>query len=441
MITSEHKNIAQKSMDLALKNGCSSARVSIIVANNNSFEYRNTQLDKLHRSSENKLYIELFVDGRYGSFSTNRFNESELEVFIKEGIASTRFLAEDTFRQLPDSSRYYKPGTVEDLNLSDVNYLNYSTEQKLDLVQSTVEEIYGTDDRIVSVLASYDDNRDAEYMIASNGFENEEQGTAFTLMAEVSLKTEGDARPEAYFYNSQLFWENLQKTGIAKAALTKALYKLGQTKIKSGKYSMLLDNMVSSQMLSPLISAMFGRTIQQKRSFLINKLGSKIVSSLLTVSDCPHTPKTFGSRWYDGEGVATKNQTIIERGVLNTYFIDTYNSLKMNCMPTISSPSVIKVELGEGNCEQLMEQMHKGVWVTGFNGGNTNGATGDFSFGIEGFWIENGVPAQPISEMNITGNILNLWSDLVAVGNDPFSTCSSRQIPSLLFQNVNFSGL
>ena len=65
MISKQHKDIAQWSMQLALANGCQGARVSVITANNNSFEYRNTQLDKLHQSSENKLYIELFIDGRY----------------------------------------------------------------------------------------------------------------------------------------------------------------------------------------------------------------------------------------------------------------------------------------------------------------------------------------------------------------------------------------
>ena len=88
-----------------------------------------------------------------------------------------------------------------------------------------------------------------------------------------------------------------------------------------------------------------------------------------------------------------------------------------------------------------MRIMNNGIWVTGFNGGNTNSTTGDFSFGVEGFLIENGSLSKPLSEMNITGNILDLWSNLVEVGNDPLSNNSSRQIPSLLFENVSFSGL
>lgn len=441
LITSQNKDIAQWAMDIALKNGCSSSRVSLVVANNNSFEYRNTQLDKLHQSSENKLYIELYVDGKYGTLSTNRLEKSELEPFIKDGIASTRFLAPDLCRQLPDMARCYKSQKQEDLDLFDATFFDYTVDQKLAIAKATVEEIYGSDDRIVSVVSSYDDGCGAEYMLASNGFEGETLDTAYSLTAEVALKTDGDARPESYWYDSKLYWNDLQTEGIAKRALQRAFQKLGQTKVSSGKYNLILDNTVSMKLLSPLIGAMYGSAIQQKNTFLLNRLGDKIVSEKLTVIDNPHLKRSFGSRWYDGEGIATKDQILIDKGVLNTYFIDTYNALKLDMLPTIASPSIIKLEHGSKDHSQLLKAMNTGIWVTGFNGGNTNNTTGDFSFGIEGFLIENGIATTPIGEMNITGNVLDLWNNLVEIGNDPLSLNSSRQIPSLLFENVSFSGL
>jgi len=42
--------------------------------------------------------------------------------------------------------------------------------------------------------------------------------------------------------------------------------------------------------------------------------------------------------------------------------------------------------------------------------------------------------------MNITGNMITLWSSLVEIGNDPLLSSSAR-IPSLLFDNVDFSGM
>lgn len=439
MVTVEDKNTAHWAMELALKNGCQASRVSIITANNNSFEYRNTQLDKLHQSAENKLYIELFVDGRYGSFSTNRINKQEVESFIKQGIISTRYLAEDPYRQLPDSNRYYK-GSGEGLDLYDHSFDTVTTEQKLDIARNSVEEIYSSDERIISVSASYDDGVGEEYMVASNGFEAESSDSAFSLFVEVALKTDSDVRAESYWYDSAIYWSDLKKEGLGKVALERALRKIGQTKIESGKYDMLLDNTTASRLLSPMISAAFGAALQQKNSFLIDKLGQKIASDKLTIIDTPHLQRSFGARWFDGEGVATSERTIIKEGTLQTYFIDTYHSLKMGVTPTIASPSILQMQLGKNNFAEIAKSVQKGIWVTGFNGGNSNATTGDFSFGVEGFLIENGEITTPIGEMNITGNMLTLWEKLLEAGNDP-RTSSSWRLPSLLFSDVNFSGL
>lgn len=439
MISKENKQIAQWAIDTALANGCQQARASIITGQNNSFEYRDKQLDKLHQSSENKLYIELFVDGRYGSFSTNRIDKSILDKFIRDGIDSTRLLAEDPCRQLPDPSRYYK-SDGRDLDLFDKTFASINAEQKIEIAKQAVEEILDSDDRIITITASYNDGMGADYMIASNGFETESADTAFDLTVEVALETGSDARAESYWFDSSLYWSDLQKTGIGKTALKRALQKIGQRKIKSGVYPMLLDNTTSSRLLAPMISAMFGSALHQKNSFLLDRLGDQIASEKLTLIDTPHIRRAFGARWHDGEGIATKEQRIIEKGVLNTYFIDTYSSLKMGVEPTIASPSILNLEVGNKNFDQLLLTIDKGIWVTGFNGGNTNSTTGDFSFGIEGFLIENGVATTPISEMNITGNILTLWQNLLEIGNDPREK-STRRIPSLLFDNVNFSGL
>jgi PmbA protein len=126
--------------------------------------------------------------------------------------------------------------------------------------------------------------------------------------------------------------------------------------------------------------------------------------------------------------------------VLKTYFIDTYNAKKMGVEPTISSPSLLVMNQGEKDLNGLIADIDKGILVTGFNGGNCNSSTGDFSYGIEGFLIENGKLTQPVNEMNITGNMLTLWSSLVAIGNDAPDNRSWR-IPSLVFEGVNFSGL
>ena len=439
MISQKHKELAKWAMQYALSKGCSDARVSVYSRTNSSFEYRDTQVDRLEQSAENGMNIQLYVDGRYASYSTNRLDKKELESYIANGVDATRFLAKDEFRKLPDPAHYYK-GDGKGLDTYDNNVDKVSVDDKLAIIKSATNEIYGSDPRLISVSAGYDDGTSNSYMVVSNGFEGESNTTYFTLTASASMKGDGDARPSSYWYDSSIFWDKLQKTGIGKTAYERTVRKLGQEKIDSGVFPMLLDNTMSSRLLSPIMSALNGNSIQQKNSFLIDKIGESIASEKFTLIDDPHIPQARGARWFDNEGVATVKRTVIDKGVLRTYYIDTYSGAKMNVEPTIQSPSILTCELGNKNFDQLLASIDKGIWVTGFNGGNSNSTTGDFSFGIEGFLVEKGKTVKPVSEMNITGNLLTLWKNLIEAGNDPRLT-SSQRLPSILFDKVSFSGI
>ena len=438
MITKEYKDLAKWALQYALSNGCSDARVSVYTGTDNSFEYRDTQLDKLEQSSENGLSIHLYVDGKFSSYSTNRLDKEELKKFISQGIDATRYLAKDEFRKLPDSSRYYK-GDGKGLDVYDHEIDKVSVDDKLKLLKDNVNEVYGSDPRLISTSASWSDGTSSSYAVNSEGFEGESETTYYSLSASTAMKTEGDARPSSYWYDSSIFWNKLQKKGIGKTAYERALQKLGQEKIESGEFKMLLDNTVSSRVLSPIISAIYGSSIQQKSSFLIDKVGEKVLSEKVTIVDDPHIKGARGARWFDGEGVATKKVNVFEKGVLKMYYVDTYYAGKLAMEPTIQSPSILRFEQGTKDFDQILASLDRGIWVTGFNGGNSNSTTGDFSFGIEGFLVENGKAVKPLSEMNITGNLLTLWLNLLEVGNDP-RTSASWRVPTLLFDKVSFSG-
>jgi Predicted Zn-dependent proteases and their inactivated homologs len=438
MITKEQKDLARWVLEYALEKGCSDARVGIYTGTSNSFEYRDDQLDKLEQSVDNSLSIQIYVDGRFGSYSTNRLDKKELEKVIVQWIEATRYLAVDEFRKLPDPSRYFKANGF-DLGLYDHKLETVSVDDKLQLLKKNVNEVYKTDDRLISVSAGYGDGVSSSYILNSKGFEGENRTTYYSISTSVSMKGEGDARPSDSWYDSAIFWDKLKKEDIGKTAYRRTLRKLGQEKIESGSYDMIIDNLMGGSLFSPIISAIYGSSIQQKSSFLIDKIGEKILSDKVTCIDDPHVKNARGARWFDGEGVATKRMDVIKGGVLQMYYIDTYYGAKLGMEPTIQSPSLLRFDLGEQNFEQMLASMKKGIWVTGFNGGNCNSTTGDFSYGIEGFLIENGEPVKPLNEMNITGNILDLWKNLLEVGNDPRMN-SSWRIPSLVFEKVNFSG-
>ncbi|MDR1645045.1 MAG: TldD/PmbA family protein [Tannerellaceae bacterium] len=439
MITNEQKQLTQWAMDFALKNGCQAARINLYSGTNSAFEIRDMKIDRLTQASESRLMIQLFTDGRYGSFSTNRLDREELEKFIKSGIESTRYLAEDTARTLPDTSLYYKGGGA-DLQLLDPRFDAILPDDKVALAMHVCNEIMGKDSRLISASSSYGDEKGDHYMIASNGFEGETSMSSYSLTGSASIKGEGEARPESYWYDSSIYYETLVKDGIGTKALERALRKLGQKKTASGKYRMVVDNLNSSRLLSPLISALSGSAIQQRNSFLLDKLDQNVIGEAISLTDEPHLIQSPGARYFDSEGIATKRHAVFENGVLKTYFIDIYNANKLGIAPTISSPSILTIQMGNKDIDGLVASVDKGILVTGFNGGNSNSSTGDFSYGVEGFLIENGKPTQPVSEMNITGNMLTLWNHLIETGNDPRKS-SNWKIPSLLFDDVDFSGL
>lgn len=439
MISNENKKLAQWAMDYALKNGCQAAKVSLYSGSNTSFELRDAQMDKLQQASESRMSLFLYVDGRYGTYSTNRLDKKELESFIRNGVESTRYLAEDEARVLPDASRYYKGGKP-DLQLLDPQFSAVNPDNKVALAQAIAEEALGKDPRIISVESSYGDGDGFSYQITSNGFEGETQQSWYSLSASVAVKGEGEARPSSYWYESSLYLDKLVKEGVGQKALERTLQKIGQKKAKSGRYTMVVDPMNSGQLLLPMLSAIFGSALQQKNSFLLDKLGQKVGSDKFTLLDEPHLIGASGARYFDSEGVATERRSVFDKGVLKTYYIDTYNAKKMDVDPTVANPSILVMQLGNKDLNGLISDVAHGILVTGFNGGNSNSSTGDFSYGIEGFLIEKGKLTLPLSEMNVTGNMITLWNSLAETGNDPRLN-SSWRIPSLVFEGVDFSGL
>lgn len=439
MITDENKRLAQWAMEYALKNGCQAAKVSLYSGSNTSFELRDAKMDKLQQASESGMSLYLYVDGRYGTYSTNRLDKKELESFIRNGIESTRYLSKDEARVLPDASRYYKGGKP-DLQLLDPKFSKVHPDEKVALAKAIAEEAMGRDSRIISVESSYGDGESYGYQITSNGFEGETRQSWYSLSASVSVKGEGETRPSSYWYESSLYFDDLIKKGIGQKALERTLQKIGQRKSSSGKYTMVVDPMNSGQLLRPMLSAIYGSALQQKNSFLLDKIGEKVGSDKFTLLDEPHLIGASGARYFDSEGVATERRTVFDKGVLKTYYIDTYNAKKMGVEPTVANPSIMVMQTGEKDLNGLVAGVDRGILVTGFNGGNSNSSTGDFSYGIEGFLIEKGKLTQPLSEMNVTGNMITLWSSLVGTGNDPRLT-SSWRIPSLVFEGVDFSGL
>ena len=253
--------------------------------------------------------------------------------------------------------------------------------------------------------------------------------------SQVSVMGEDDERPEDYCYANAQHWDKLRKEGVGAEALQRAVAKIGASLIDSGVYSVVVDRRVASQLVNPLMSAIRGEALHMKSSFLLDKKGEKIASDKLTIVDNPRQYGVAGARLFDNEGIAVVGMPIVENGVLKNYYISNYMSKKMGVQMTQGASTILDFALGCYDTAELIRCMGNGVYITDFNGGNCNGTTGDFSYGIEGFWVENGVIVKPVSGMLMTGNMLKLWNNLVDTSNDPLGY-TTRKVPSLMFANV-----
>ena len=302
---------------------------------------------------------------------------------------------------------------------------------------------------MISEECEYSESYEDNFTVDSNGFEGRHTESNFSMFAEVTIQDMEGNKYSGYWWDSSFRKEEADPSQCSRKALEKAVAQIGPKPRRSGRTRMVVDSSVASRLVAPVINALNSSSLQQRLSFLEGSLGKKLFSEGMTLMDLPRTPGKNGSRLYDSEGVATEDAPVIENGIVRRYFINTCNAAKLGMEPTVEDisrpclmPFVKGKELdGEKNSvslKDILQTCRNGILVTGFNGGNSNPVTGDFSFGIEGFAFSRGKITHPVREMLITGNLTELWNNLIAAGTD--ARPSSRwQIPSIAFEDVSFS--
>ena len=440
MGTKKKLDLAEWAIKSTLKAGADEVSASITNQRSVDIEYRDKKLEKLSKSTQNSLTLQIYSDHRYSSHTTNDLRNESLEKFISEAVATTKYLTQDKYRALPES-KYYPKKTDSDLKLLDESYQQVESTGRVQMAKEIENAAMEVSDKIISTTSGYGDVYYEKAKVHSNGFTGESKGTMFFAGAEVTVRDGERGRPSDWYWGSTRYLKDLPAPDfLGKEAARRALRKIGQKKLDSGQYNMVVENRVSRRLLGMFQRPMSARALQQKSSFLEGMLNKKIASDKLTIIDNPFLEKGLGSRFFDGEGIAAKKRNMVEKGVLRNYYVDNYYGKKLGIEPTSGSPSNIIFEYGHRSYEEMVKDLEHGILVTAFIGGNSNSTTGDFSFGIVGLLIENGEIVQPVNEMNISGNAKEFWKKLVEVGNDPYPY-SSQRTPGLMFENVQFSGI
>lgn len=453
MITEHEINIARKCIDIAAVKGADAVRVSLNKCVSDSVTMLNGEVDKVTHAADRSLYFYIFTDGRYGTFSTNRMDLEELDGFIGNAIEMVRMLGKDECRRLPDSDRTEKyAATGMELGLFDHLYLEKNAESRLSTTEAMSifkKTVRNEDYRIISEECEYTDSYDDTFLIDSKGFEGRHTETTFSAFTEITIEDKKGNKYSGFWWENTPFEDKLYVDEIAPKALENAVRQIGPKPRKGGRYRMVVDRTCASRLISPVFTALNASSVQQKMSFLEDCAGKKIFSEGMTLVDNARTPGKAGSRLFDTEGVATQDISVIEGGTVMQYYVNTYMAHKMGIAPTVedvSRPCLLPYLKGRDlsdaekgvSLEDILKFCGSGIYVTGFNGGNCNPVTGDFSYGVEGFAFRNGKVTHPIREMLITGNIVELWNALAAAGTDARES-ARWQIGTLAFENVSFS--
>ena len=438
LLTKEEMALARHCLAYAQERGAQKVRITLTKSLLNLVGLLNGEVDKTAHALDRSLQLQLFVQERFGSFSSNRLDKADLEAFIREAVETVKMLEADACRDLPARERVAKDAvTGQELGLYDAEYETLTAEKRREMA---LRSMAWPQEGLIAEEGEYSDSVFDSYTIDSQGLEARHTETSFEIGYESTVEDAEGNHFSSYWWDASPRLKNLGLEGCAARAYKRAMEQIGPKSVPSGQYTLILDSECASKVVTPLLNALGGYSLQQKNSFLADSLDKQLFPEGLTILDMPRTKGDTGCRLFDSEGVATREMPIIEKGVVKTYFLNTYISRKMEMEPTIEDATRVRV-MPLGGCktqQDVLDKVKDGILVTGFNGGNSNPATGNFSYGIEGFLIKDGKRVHPVREMLITGSFLNLWSQLVAVADDA-RPCLSKLVPTLGFKNVDFS--
>lgn len=432
---------AQQLVAQAQGHGASEAAVVVSEGRVVEVAQRDGRLTTLSDARSTSLALRLFVAGRYSAHATSDLRPVALSRFIERAVAMTRELDPDPHRQLLDPAFYPPQGSCdESLALVDPSYGEVTAELRRSAVAELEAYARAGDGAVLSATGRWVDRYAGSCHVFSNGFVGNSESTAYRVGASLSVADRGERKcSESFGLAVRHRCELPSLESVGREAATRTRARLGQTRMDSGSMTLVVDARAVHGLLGQWLQALHGGALQQQRSFLQGKLGQQVGSSCFSLYDDPTLPRALASRGFDSEGFCARRRCLVEQGVLQTYLLDSYYASKLGMAPTGGSTGNLIIAPGAESQAQLVSQVKRGLWVTGWLGGNVDTTRGDFSRGVQGFAIENGQVVGPVGEMNLSGNHTTLWERLVAVGNDPWLWDVLRS-PTLVFDDVSVSG-
>jgi PmbA protein len=240
----------------------------------------------------------------------------------------------------------------------------------------------------------------------------------------VMVAGEGASMQRDYAGHSARYLEDLESAAeIGRKAGERAVARLNPGRPKPGNYPVIFDRRISSTLLGHFSGAINGASVARKTSFLRDKLGAAVFAPGVTIVDDPLRPRGLRSHPFDGEGVRVSRQELVSGGVLNQWIADSAAARQLGIEPTGhaargvggapgASPSNLYMEPGSRSREELLGSVPEAVLVIELIGQGVNGITGDYSRGAVGFMVRGGEIAEPVAEITVAGNLIDMFATL-----------------------------
>ncbi|MFT4627216.1 MAG: PmbA protein [Myxococcota bacterium] len=429
---------ATDAVEIARAAGADDAFASASRSRSVEFAWRAGRAERVQESTSQSLTIRVYKDGRYSAHRTNDLRADALHRFVADAVELTSALQADPHRMLPDPELY--GGRAEaSLELVDDQVAGLTREQRFAWCRELADRA-GADERVLSCESGCSTDENENAVASTNGLTGAHAGTSTWFGCSVTVRDGPDKRPEGGMWAGARHLADLpDPQTVADEALRRTLEKLGTQKGPTLKTTMVVAPWAARSLVARLLGPANARSVYQGRSVFAERVGQAVASSRLTIKDEPHLARGFGSRHFDSEGLASRTLSVVNAGVLENLYVDTYYGRKAGLTPTTGSSSNRVVGLGSRDQAAIVADLAEGILVTEWLGGNADSTTGDFSLGTRGRMIRAGQLAEPVGEMNVTGNLLDLFQGLAEVGNDPWRY-SSTLTPTMAFEGVQFSG-
>lgn len=412
----------------------------------NSVSVRLGKVEDVERSENRDLGLRVIIGKQQASVSTTDFAPAALKEAAERCVAMARSAPEDPWCGLAPQERLAK-GPYPDLDMFDNK--EPSTDQLRDRALACEEAALAVEGVTNSSGADAGFGSGTSWFATSHGFFGESKGGSHSISTSV-LAGEDLHMERDYDYDSATHLEDLKDAAlVGKNAGERTVRRLNPRKLGSRTAPVIFEQRLARSVIGKLASAINGAAITRGVSFLKDKMGEQIFPENVTIIDDPLRPRGFGSSHFDGEGVTNEKLTVINKGRLTTWFLNSGQARQLGLEtngranrgtggPPSSGSTNFYMLAGALSPEELMKETGEGLYLTDMFGPQVNANTGDYSVGCAGFWIENGEIAWPVSEITIAGNLNEMFAGLTAASDLEFK--GSMNAPTIRIESMTIAG-